>query len=193
MINIEQMWKEYCHFESTQIGPTYKEKLEDLNKEFQNIKRVSREYENVTRPLERHMPAVPLEFSVHRLDDEEEFKQVYGWKRYILWEKQNPLKLDDHQALIKRVLFAYEQSFLCLAYHCDIWHEAACYIYKQSDKYFAESFQTQDDLYLKESNQNAAACLYERAINTFMKNNILINLAYADFEEVSYFNQRFTF
>ena len=70
-------------------------------------------------------------------------------------------------------MYAYEQSFLCLAYHCDFWHEAASYLFDQSK--------------LLEGNheiQNAANGLYERAINTFMKNNILIHLSYADFEEV---------
>ncbi len=111
--------------------------MEPLSKHFQLVKRVSREYENVTRQLERHVPAIPLEYVNQSLDFEEQSKQVYGWKRYILWEKQNPLGLSpqsnagDSEALMKRVLFAYEQAFLCLAYHCDIWHEAACYLHKQ--------------------------------------------------------------
>lgn len=36
---------------------------------------------------------------------------------------------------------------------------------------------------IKEITENAAADLYERAINSFMKSNVLIHLAYADFEE----------
>jgi cleavage stimulation factor subunit 3 len=135
----------------------------------------------VTRPLERHLPAIPLEYMKN---DEEQIRQVQGWKRYILWEKQNPLKLDNQQSLMRRVLFAYEQSFLCLAYHCDIWHEAACYLHKQCNKQFEDRTNlSQKELYLKQMNDEAASCLYERSINTFMRNNILINLAYADFEE----------
>ena len=72
-------------------------------------------------------------------------------------------------------MYAYEQSFLCLAYHCDFWHEAASYLYNQS-KLGIEGY---DEI------QNAAGNLYERAVNTFMKNNVLIHLSYADFEEVA--------
>ncbi len=84
-------------------------------------------------------------------------------------------------------MFAYEQSFLCLAYHCDIWHEAACYLLEQSKSCATEASSLEPPgkaLYLKELYENAAGDLYERATRTFMKNNALINLAYADFEEV---------
>ena len=115
------MWKEYALFDSSQ--------LDESSKEFQNIKKISREYENVTRPLERHLPALPPGFMGN---EEEEIRQLNAWKRYILWEKQNPLKLENQQEVTKRVLYAYEQSFLCLAYHPDFWHEAAYYIFNQS-------------------------------------------------------------
>lgn len=68
-----------------------------------------------------------------------------------------------------------------MAYHCDIWHEAACYLSNQS-KIFADKGPAYSNL--KEITENAASSLYDRAINSFMKNNFLINLAYADFEEV---------
>ncbi len=80
-------------------------------------------------------------------------------------------------------MFAYEQSFLCLAYHCDIWHEAACYLYKQS-KLFESNDKQSEQINLRQLIENEASFLYERAINSFMKNNTLIYLAYADFEEV---------
>jgi cleavage stimulation factor subunit 3 len=65
------------------------------------LKKISREYESVTRPLERHLPALPLD---QILNGDEEMKQLQAWKRYILWEKQNPLKLDSQQEIMKRGL-----------------------------------------------------------------------------------------
>jgi len=59
---------------------------------------------------------------------DEELKQLHGWKRYIAWEKKNPLKLESIEMLKKRVIFAYEQSFVCLGYHCDLWYEAGAYL-----------------------------------------------------------------
>ena len=96
-------------------------------------------------------------------------------------------------------MFAYEQSFLCLAYHCDLWYEATAYLCKNSNRFLtytlpaaakeAEQQQEQQQQQptsdeLDEMNESAASCLFERAATTFMKNNILIHLAFADFEEV---------
>lgn len=115
MANIDQIWNGYCTFENVnkpknllkfnqyffqQVNSTNAENLiESLNKEFQNVKKVSKEYENVTRPLERNLPALSLEYP---LDEDEDIRQLHSWKRYIQWEKQNPLKLKSHRDVIRR-------------------------------------------------------------------------------------------
>jgi cleavage stimulation factor subunit 3 len=165
--------------------PNSKQLIEDCSKEFQNIKRISREYENITRPLERHLPALPLDQM--RNKEDEDMRQIYAWKRYILWEKQNPLKLENHQEVMRRVIFAYEQSFLCLAYNFEIWFEAACYLTNQKEILKEKLTMATDEAstqLIEDLTHNAASLLYERAINSFMKNNSLIHLAFADFEEV---------
>ncbi len=174
MINIDQMWKELCVFE----GMT--EPAKPTN-EFLMIKKVAREYESVTRPLERHLPALPLNKIV---SFDEEMKQLQAWKRYILWEKSNPLKLECQEEIMRRVLFAYEQSFLCLAYHCDMWHEAASYLYGQS-RVFAV-VDGDKAVELKKWTEHESGRLYERAIGSFMASNALIYLAYAELEEVGF-------
>jgi cleavage stimulation factor subunit 3 len=77
------------------------------------------------------------------------------------------------------VMFAYEQSFLCLAYHPDIWFEAANFLNQESK------------ILMKLNNDIEAKKLYieteklfDRAIDTFMKDNLLLYFAYADYEEV---------
>ena len=47
--------------------------------------------------------------------------QVELWHSYINWEKGNPLKVEDPALVARRVMFAYEQSLLCLGHHPDIW------------------------------------------------------------------------
>jgi hypothetical protein len=148
--------------------------IEEASKDFQIVKKISREYESYTRHLPRHMPALPPD---QITNIEEELKLVNNWKRYINWEKKNPLKLKSDDLVKKRVMFAYEQSFSCLGYHCDIWHEAACFLYNfYRNKPNAEQLQ-------KEA-EHEASYLYERAINTYMRNNLLIHLVYSDFEEI---------
>ena len=83
-------------------------------------------------------------------------------------------------------MFAYEQSFLCLAYHCDIWCEGASYLYTQSKLFPQVMDTTEQALNLKKNAEKEAGDLYERAINMFMKNNILIYLVYAELEEVRF-------
>ena len=70
--------------------------IDESNKEFINIKRIAREYENVTRPLERHIP------SIQPQGTHDEAKQIVSWKRYIAWEKQNPVKSDEREYILKR-------------------------------------------------------------------------------------------
>jgi cleavage stimulation factor subunit 3 len=50
------------------------------------------------------------------------------WKKYISWEKSNPLRTEDQTTITKRVMYAYEQCLLCMGHHPDIWYEAALYL-----------------------------------------------------------------
>lgn len=86
-------------------------------------------------------------------------------------------------------MFAYEQSFLCLAYNFDIWYEAASYLCQQKETLLKKSTgdrsQQLSEEEINDLTENAAANLFNRAINSFMKTNQLIHLVYAEFEEVN--------
>jgi hypothetical protein len=160
-----------------------KQIVDEVKNSFTNLKSVSLEYEAITRQLERHLPSVP---PGQMGSDENERRTIQAWKLYISWEKHNPLELESgSEMLMKRVMYAYEQAFICLAYHCDIWHEAACYLQEQA-KNLPDSLS--ENSYNKEYVLNAAAELYERAIASTMKDTPLVYLAYADFEEVGLYS-----
>ena len=76
-------------------------------------------------------------------------------------------------------MFAYEQSFLCLAYHPDIWFEAANFLNQERKAYLKANNEQEANKILKETEN-----LFERAIASYMKDNLLLYFAYADFEEV---------
>jgi len=63
--------------------------------------------------------------------------QVDLWKKYIAWEKSNPLRTEDATLITRRVMFAFEQCLLCLGHHPDIWYEAAQFL-EQSSKLLTE-------------------------------------------------------
>lgn len=56
------------------------------------------------------------------------FSQVELWKKYITWERSNPLRSEDTALVARRVMFAIEQCLLCLAHHPDVWHQAAQFL-----------------------------------------------------------------
>ncbi|XP_014665029.1 PREDICTED: cleavage stimulation factor subunit 3-like [Priapulus caudatus] len=172
MVNIEQLWKDYTAYE-TGINPLIAKKMvDDRSRDYMNARRVSKEYEAVTRGLARGVPSVPP------MAVPEEERQVALWKKYIAWEKGNPLRSEDHAAITKRVMFAYEQCLLCLGHHPDIWYEAALYL-EQSSKLLVEKGDTNAGKLFSDE----AANMYERAITTMLRRNQLLYFAYADFEE----------
>lgn len=172
MVHVEVLWKEYTAYENG-INPIIAQKMiDDRSRDYMNARRVAKEYEALTKGLNRSSPSVPPTGSV------EEVKQVELWKKYIQWEKSNPLRTEDQTLITKRVMFAYEQCLLCLGFHPDIWYEAALFL-QNSSKSFAEK----GDMNNAKVFNDEAASVFERAISGQMKGNMLIYFAYADFEE----------
>ncbi|KAF2368245.1 Suppressor of forked [Trinorchestia longiramus] len=172
MANIETFWKDYLDFERN-INPIIAEKMNiERGRDFMNAKRVGKEMEGETRGLNRNLPSVPPSGLP------EETKQVEVWKRYIRWEKDNPLRTDDQTLVTKRVRFAYEQCLLCLSHHPDIWYEAALYL-QESCKILSEK----GDVNASKIFSEEAGQIYERAISGPLRKNQLLYFAYADFEE----------
>lgn len=70
IIGIEVLWKEYISFEHN-INPVISEKMSlERSRDYMNARRVAKELENVTKGLNRNLPAVPPTLT------KEEFKQV---------------------------------------------------------------------------------------------------------------------
>ncbi|XP_059832079.1 cleavage stimulation factor subunit 3 isoform X1 [Mobula hypostoma] len=172
MINIEQLWRDYNKYEESINIHLAKKMIEDRSRDYMNARRVAKEYETVMKGLDRNAPSVPPQNSP------QEAQQVEMWKKYIQWEKSNPLRTEDQTLITKRVMFAYEQCLLVLGHHPDIWYEAAQYL-EQSSKLLAEK----GDMNNAKLFSDEAANIYERAISTLLKKNMLLYFAYADYEE----------
>ncbi|VDD75299.1 unnamed protein product [Mesocestoides corti] len=171
MIGIETVWRDYCMYEDS-INPHIAKKLtEERSRDYMNARNVTKEYEIMTKGLSRNIPSVPPQVTPL------EVKQVELWKKYIQWEKDNPLKTEDLTTITKRVMFAYEQCLLCLGHHPDIWYEAASYL-EQASKLLAGK----GDQVMASQFADDTAAMYERGIS-LLKNNIMLYFAYADYEE----------
>jgi cleavage stimulation factor subunit 3 len=70
IIGIEVLWKEYIQFEHN-INPVISEKMSlERSRDYMNARRVAKELENITKGLNRNLPAIPPVLT------KEEFKQV---------------------------------------------------------------------------------------------------------------------
>ena len=59
MTNIEILWNQYTQFEQS-VNPLIAKKMqEEKGRDYMNARRVTREYENMTKGLSRNVPAVP--------------------------------------------------------------------------------------------------------------------------------------
>ncbi|CAF2143536.1 unnamed protein product [Rotaria magnacalcarata] len=174
MTNVELLWKDYCTYEMG-INPILAKKIiEERSREFSNVKRVTKEFETLARAIDRNIPCVPP--SVPQSADE--IKQVTAWRKFIFWERSNPLKTEDPLLVARRVVLAYEQCLLCLGFHSDLWYEACAFLEQTSREYSDKG-----DTHLTKRFLDDAAILYERSVQTYMRSNMLIHFAYADFEE----------
>lgn len=84
------------------------------------------ELQNITRDLNRTtLPTLPPVFGFD--GDIEYMKQVEIWKRWIQWEKDDPLVLkDDNMAGYKaRVVYLYKQALMALQFWPEMWFDAA--------------------------------------------------------------------
>jgi len=148
--------------------------IDERSREFLNVKRVTKEFETLARSIDRNVPCI-LPTSTQSAD---EIKQLTAWRKFISWERSNPLKTEDALLVTRRVVLAYEQCLLCLGYHTDLWYEACAYLEQISRQYSEKG-----DAHLSKRFLDEASTLYERAIQTYMRSNMLIHFAYADFEE----------
>ena len=115
--NIELLWKDYDEFENTLSKITAKKLLGERSGGYMLARTVSKEIKSYLDPIDKFTSylAVPPSFT------ESECRLLETWKRYISWEKNNPLNIDDANVLASRIIFAYKSALLMLRYFPEIW------------------------------------------------------------------------
>ena len=79
-------------------------------------------------------------------DGEAEYlEQVEIWKRWISWEKDDPLVLknEDADAYKERVVYVYKQALMALRFWPEMWHDAAEYCFQIGRDVEGEEFLSQ--------------------------------------------------
>ncbi|KAB8071606.1 mRNA 3'-end-processing protein rna14 [Aspergillus leporis] len=123
---VNTLWKEYDQFEMGLNKLTGRKFLQEQSPAYMTARSSYTELQNITKDLNRTtLPRLP---PVLGSDGDIEFgQQVDIWKRWIKWEKGDPLVLkeEDQAAFKARVIYVYKQALMALRFLPEIWFEAA--------------------------------------------------------------------
>ncbi|KAJ3294465.1 mRNA 3'-end-processing protein rna14 [Blyttiomyces sp. JEL0837] len=123
--NIESLWKEYDAFENGLNKLTAKKLLGEKSAAYMTARTAYREMKNLMSLIDtsqKNWVAVPP------LWTDRDYAMLDCWKKYISWEKSNPLHIEDKGAIASRVMYAFKSCLLMMRYFPEIWYDTACYL-----------------------------------------------------------------
>ncbi|KAL1953137.1 hypothetical protein VTO42DRAFT_3551 [Malbranchea cinnamomea] len=151
---INSIWKDYDQFEMGLNKLTGRKFLQEKSPLYMTARSSYTELQNITRDLVRTtLPRLPPAPGFE--GDAEYRKQTEIWKRWIKWEKDDPLVLKDEDpaAYKARVVYVYKQALMALRFLPEIWFEAA-------DFCFQNGMETEGNEFLKQGiDANPESCL----------------------------------
>ncbi|KAK4653661.1 mRNA 3'-end-processing protein rna14 [Podospora pseudocomata] len=127
--NVNNLWKEYDQFEMSLNKPNGRKNLAERSPSYMTAKSAYIALENTTRGLQRTTLPVLPPAAAHFDGYQEYMEQVEIWKRWIAWEKSDPLYLKEDEKLPglyqKRILYVYRQALMALRFWPEMWLDAA--------------------------------------------------------------------
>ncbi|KZF18863.1 Suf-domain-containing protein [Xylona heveae TC161] len=123
---VNAIWKEYDSFEMGLNKVTGRKFLQEKSPAYVSARSSFTELQNITRDLVRTtLPRLPPALGFE--GDTEYLKQIELWKKWIQWEKDDPLVLkeEDISAYRARILYVFKQSVMALSFWPEMWFEAA--------------------------------------------------------------------
>lgn len=124
--NVNTLWREYDQFEMSIDKKLARALLAQHSPNYMSAKSANTAMDNITRGLQRTtLPRLPPAPGFE--GDQEYMQQVDIWKRWIAWEKCDPLdlKADEPAALNNRILYVYKQALMALRFWPEMWVDAA--------------------------------------------------------------------
>ncbi|KAF3229452.1 mRNA 3'-end-processing protein rna14 [Orbilia oligospora] len=127
---LEAMWKEYDQFEMGLNKTTGRKFISEKSPAYMTARSSGLALRNTINGLVRTtLPRLP---PVPGFDGYEEYTlQVELWKKWIQWEKSDPLVLaqepnpEDLTGFQNRILYVYKQALMALRFLPEMWFEAA--------------------------------------------------------------------
>lgn len=124
--NLNMLWREYEQFENSIDKKLGRALVSQHSPSYMSAKSANMALDNMTRRLQRNnLPRLPPAPGFD--GDEEYMEQVELWKKWIAWEKSDPLELkaDEPATLNSRILYVYRQALMALRFWPEMWIEAA--------------------------------------------------------------------
>ncbi|KAL1838518.1 hypothetical protein VTJ49DRAFT_2592 [Mycothermus thermophilus] len=133
--NVNTLWKEYDQFEMGLNKLTGRKYLAEKSPSYMSAKSANTALENITRGLQRTtLPRLPPAPGFD--GDQEYMEQVDIWKKWITWEKSDPLDLKDDKdqpgLYQKRILYVYNQALMALRFWPEMWVDAAQWCFENN-------------------------------------------------------------
>ncbi|KAL7910920.1 hypothetical protein GGI35DRAFT_446003 [Trichoderma velutinum] len=126
MSTVNNLWKEYDQFEMGLNKVTGRKFIQERSPGYMSAKSGNIALDNITRDLKRtNLPRLP---PAPGFEGDQEFRnQVALWKKWIEWEKEDPLvlKTDEPKVFAQRVLYCYKQALMALRFWPELWVDAA--------------------------------------------------------------------
>ncbi|KAF2087203.1 Suf-domain-containing protein [Saccharata proteae CBS 121410] len=128
---VTALWKQYDSFELSLNKVTGRKFLQEKSPAYMTARGAQVDLEKITRDLNRTtIPRLPPALG---FDGDLEFvRQVDIWKKWIAFEKEDPLVLKDEDlnAYRQRVVHVYRQALMALRFWPEMWYEAAEFCYQ---------------------------------------------------------------
>lgn len=118
--NLSILWTAYTNFEYSLNKASARKFINEKSGSCQNARQCQTVLENLMRGLDRS--------SVPKSGPRDEY-QVRAWKKWIDWEKSNPLGTDNKSDTNKRLLYCLKQAVMSLQFVPEIWFLAAEYCF----------------------------------------------------------------
>lgn len=124
--NLNMLWREYEQFENSIDRKLGRALVSQHSPSYMSAKSANMALDNITRRLQRNnLPRLP---PAPGFDGDEEYaEQVELWKKWIAWEKSDPLELkaEEPNTLNSRILYVYRQALMALRFWPEMWVDAA--------------------------------------------------------------------
>ncbi|RKP09201.1 hypothetical protein THASP1DRAFT_14564, partial [Thamnocephalis sphaerospora] len=121
LTNVEALWREYDAFENGLSRVTAKKFLAEQSPIYMTARAAVRELKQMAEMLNRSSLPRPSQWT------EKELNQLSAWNRYLAWERQDPLRIEDAATRSARISFAYKQAVMTMRFYSEIWFAAATF------------------------------------------------------------------